>query len=47
MRYTIAEFAGDYYYREVHIDEVMRKAVIGVTDPNQLPKTMRDIDYIV
>lgn len=33
MRYTISQFAGDYYYNEIHIDEVLRKAVTFVTDP--------------
>jgi len=47
MRCCITEFAGDYYYKEMHIDEALRKAVTIISDPQMLPTKMRDLDHIV
>ena len=47
MRYCVECVGGDYYYREMSMEEAMSKAVLYNTDPKRILRSWTDVDRFV
>ena len=47
MRYCVETVGGDYYYREMSMEEAMSKAVLFNTDPKRILRSWGDVDRFV